>query len=68
MYDIGCMITRLTLTPHPQWNFQLGLAPPGKTVSVKKAVTLYYYARDDCFLFILTQRLIISISPYKDLS
>ena len=75
MYDIGCMITRLTLTltPHasptpPQWNLQLGLAPPGKIVSVKNAVTLYYYAKDYCFLFMLTQRLIISILPCKDLS
>ena len=54
MYDVGCMITRLTLTltlpppPLPPWNFQLGLAPPGKTVSVKNAFTLYYYAKDDC--------------------
>ena len=54
--------------PPPRWNFQLGLAPPGKTVSVKNAVTLYYYAKDDCFLFILTKRLIISILSCKDLS
>ena len=57
--------------PPPRWNFQLGLAPPGKTISVKKAVTLYCYAKDDCschqekknLLFMLIQCLIISILP-----
>ena len=77
MYDIGCMITRLTLPtptppppppPPPRWNFQLGLAPPGKSVSVKNTVTLYYYAKDYCFLFMLTQRPLISNLPCKDLS
>ena len=49
MYDVGCMITRPTPSPTPPpRNFQLGLAPPGRTVSVKNAVTLYYYAKDDC--------------------
>ena len=50
MYDVGCMIIRLTPnpTPPPPPNFQLGLAPPRKTVSVKNAVTLYYYVKDDC--------------------
>ena len=32
----------------PPWNFQLGLAPPEKTISVKNAVALYYYVKDDC--------------------
>ena len=62
--------------PNPPWNFQLGLAPPGKTVSVKNDVTLYYYAKDDyssnreknILLFMVTQRLIISILPCKDRS
>ena len=36
--------------PHPLatiWNFQLGLAPAGKTISVKNAVALYYYGKAD---------------------
>ena len=65
-----------TPPPPPPWNFQLGLAPPGKTISVKKAVTLYCYAKDDCschqekknLLFMLIQCLIISILPCKGLS
>ena len=63
--------------PPPPWNFQLGLAPPGKTISIKNAVTLYCYAIDDCschsekersLLFMLIKCLIISILPCKDLS
>ena len=74
MYDLGCMTTRPTPNHNPPRNFQLGLAPPGKTVSVKNAVTLYYYAKDDCsndqekkkiLLSMLTQHLIISILPFK---
>ena len=64
------------LDPPPPWNFHLGLAPPGKTISVKNAVRLYYYAKDDCschqkkkiLLFMLIQCLIISILPCKGLS
>ena len=37
--------------PPTFWNFQLGLAPPEKTVSVKNAVAQHYYVKDDCPLY-----------------
>ena len=29
--------------------FQLGLVPPGKNISLKNAVALFFYAKDNCF-------------------
>ena len=50
MYDVGCMITHLTLTlpPPPPLEFPTWFGTPGKTATVKYAVTLHYYAKDDC--------------------
>ena len=57
-------------------SFQLGQAPNGKNISVKNAVALYYYAKDDCscdkeikYLYIhFHTASIISILPCKGLS
>ena len=34
---------------YPQFCFRLGQAPPGKDIYVKNYVTLYYYAKVNCF-------------------
>ena len=72
MYDIGCMsmITRLTQPPPPPpMEFRTWFGTPWKDcVCQKNAVTLHYYEKEDRFLFMLTQRVIISILPCKDLS
>ena len=52
---------------------QLGWVPPGRTISLKNAVTLYFYAKDNCFngkgvksfFYYVIQCHIISILPYR---
>ena len=51
---------------------QLGWIPPGRTISLKNAVTLYFYAKDNYFydkgvkfFYYVIQCHIISILPYR---
>ena len=39
------------LPPSPEISviIQLGWVPPGKNICVKNVVTLYYYAKDNCY-------------------
>ena len=59
--------------PSTPWNFRkfpTWLGSPGKNISVKNAVALYVFAKDNCFcdLFMLIQYQGISILPSRGLS
>ena len=77
MYDVGCMITHLTLSPPPPpgisnlvWH-PLERLSPSKTLlhyTIMRKMIVPTIKRKKILLFMLTQHLIISILPCKDLS
>ena len=76
MYDVGCMITRLTPSPTPPGISNLVWHPlerlsPSKTLlhyTIMRKMIVPTIKRKKILLFMLTQHLIISILPCKDLS